>query len=77
MQEITCNHCINYGAVIEKKTYSELRQTFKMERFAQRIIPECRCAMRKFSRQEREGIVESGYFDKHFVKNTRERGPTG
>ena len=35
-----------------------------MERSAQRIMPECRCAMRKFSRQGREGFVESGYFDK-------------
>ena len=37
-----------------------------MERFAKRLMPECRCADRHFSGQE-EGFVELRHFDKHFV----------
>ena len=35
----------------DRETYSEHCQTFKMERFAKRIMPECRCATRLFSGQ--------------------------
>ena len=48
-------------------------QTFKMERFAKRIMNECRCATRNFSGHW--SFVELGHFDKHFVKNTRKKGP--
>ena len=49
---------------------------FKMERFAKRKMPECRCATRKFSGQGGM-FVEQRHFDEDFVKNTRKRGPTG
>ena len=49
--------------------HSEHCQTFKMEPFAKRIMPECRCATSSFSGQE-EGFLELGHFNKHFVKNT-------
>ena len=46
-------------------------QTFKMERFAKRIITECWCATRNYSGQG--GFVELKHFDKDFVKNTTEK----
>ena len=43
-----------YGRVlIEHSEYSEHYQTFKMERFAKRIVSECRRATRTFSGQGR------------------------
>ena len=45
-------HCTNYWEVIEIDTYSGDGQTFKMARFAKRIMPDCRCATRNFSGQE-------------------------
>ena len=42
-----------YRAVIEAESYSEHCQSFKMERFAKRIMPECSGAARKFSGQEK------------------------
>ena len=45
-------HCTNYWEVIEIDTYSGDGQTFKMTRFAKRIMPDCRCATRNFSGQE-------------------------
>ena len=39
--------------------------------FAKRIMPECRCIVRIF--QDREGIMELGLFNKHFVKNARKK----
>ena len=47
-----------------------------MERFAKRIMSECSCATRSFSR---EGWMNCGIkaFDKDFVKNTAKRVPTG
>ena len=47
-----------------------------MERFSKRIMRECSCATRSFSR---EGRMNCGVkvFDKDFVKNTGKRGPTG
>ena len=55
--------------------YSEHCQTFKLDHFAKRTMPGCRCATRNTSLQGGWGFVEPGYFDKHFVKNTRKRGP--
>ena len=57
--------------MIETGTYSEHCQTFKMKRFAKRIMPECRHTKRNF--QGRGGFVELEHFDKHFVKNTRKK----
>ena len=37
--------CVN----MLQNTYSEHRQTFKMEHFPKGIMPECRCATRNFS----------------------------
>ena len=72
------NSCLTqYIAVIGKMMYSEHCQTFKMEFFAKRIMPECRCGTRKFSRQGRRAFVGPEYFDKHFLKNMRKRGPVG
>ena len=45
-----------------------LSKYFKMDGFAQRIVPECRRAARSF--HCRGGFVELGHFDKNFVKNT-------
>ena len=44
-------------------------QICKIKRFAKRIMPECRWATRNFS-GHKEGFVEIGHFDKHFIKNT-------
>ena len=57
--------------------YLEHCQTFKMERFAKKIMPEYRWATRNFSGQGKWGFVKLGHIDKHFVKNTRKRGPGG
>ena len=51
MQYIALDLCTNYWSVIEKETYSEPCQTFKMECFPKRIILECRCATRNSSMQ--------------------------
>ena len=40
--------------------YSEHCQTFKMERFTKRIMPECRCATRHFSGQGERGLWNQG-----------------
>ena len=37
-----------------------------MDRFEKQEMPECKCATRIL--QDREGFVELGHFDKHFVK---------
>ena len=47
------NHCTNYWVVIETEAYLGHCQTFKMERFAKRIMPECSRATRNFSGQGR------------------------
>ena len=52
LQYIASGHCTNYWAGIETDMHSEHCETFKMERFAKRIIPECRCATTNFSGQE-------------------------
>ena len=39
----------------DRETYPEHCQTFKMERFAKRIMPECRCATKNFSGQRGGG----------------------
>ena len=36
---------------LSRQTYSEHFQIFKFERFAKRIMPECRCTTRNFSGQ--------------------------
>ena len=68
-----CWICRNSELITEQlstHTYSDHCQTFKIERFAKRIMPECRCAARNF--QVRKGrFVELGHIDKEFVKNTR------
>ena len=46
-------------------------QTFRIERFAKRIMPECKFAPRNISGQ---GIVERGYFKKYFAQNRRITG---
>ena len=46
-------------------------QTFTIERFAKRIMPECKFAPRNISGQ---GIVERGYFKKYFPQNRRITG---
>ena len=51
-----------------------------MECFAKRIMRNWRYATRIFSgqrRRGREGGGGGGHFDKHFLKNTRKRGPAG
>ena len=53
---------------METEAHLEHCQTFKMERFAKKTVPECRCATRTF--QGRGGFVELGHFNKHFVKTT-------
>ena len=71
-------HCTIYWTATEIEMHIEHRKTFKMEHFAKRIMPKCRCANRNFSEQgEGWEFVELGHFDKHFVKNTRWRGPAG
>ena len=55
--------------------YSEHCQTIKMEPFAKRIMPECRCATTNFSGHVR--FVEAGHFNKLLVKSTRKRGHAG
>ena len=52
-------------------------QEFKMERFAKKIIPDCRCATRKFQCRGGGMLVELEHFEKHFIKNTRKRGTAG
>ena len=42
-----------------------------MDRFEKQEMPECKCATRIL--QDREGFVELGHFDKHFVKNSRNK----
>ena len=74
MQYIAQGHCTNCWAVIEIDTYSEHCQTFKMERFAERIIPKCTCTTRYVSGQKGEGFVALGDFDNHFVKTPRKWG---
>ena len=56
-------------------SYSEHCQTFKMECFTKRRMPECRCVIRNFPGLGEAGFVELGLFDKYFVKNARARGP--
>ena len=48
---------------LSRQTYSEHCQTFKIERFAKRIIPGCRFAAINLSRQGGRGVVELGYFN--------------
>ena len=57
-------------------TYSEHCHTFKIEHFAERIMPKCTCTTRNVSGQKGGGFVELGGFDKHFGKTTRKRGST-
>ena len=38
---------------------------------------ECRCAARYFSGEGEGRFAELGDFNKHFVKNTRKKGPAG
>ena len=48
---------------LSRQTYSEHCQTFKMERFAEKIMPECRCATRNVSGPwgAGDGGVERGF----------------
>ena len=50
---------------------SELSQTFKMQQFSKRIMPECRRATNSF--QGWGGFVELGHFDKHLTESARKR----
>ena len=62
---------------LSRQTYSEQCQTIMMERLQKKKkkMPECRCASKHFSGQWSGGFVELWHFGKHFVKNTRKRGP--
>ena len=54
------------------ETYPEHCQTYKMERFVERIMNECKCATRNFSWQGGHGGgVKLGHFNKNFVKNKK------
>ena len=70
------SHCTIHWVVIETETYSEHCQTFTMECFAKRTMPELKCTTRNFLGHWGK-IVYLEHFDKHFVKNTRKRGPKG
>ena len=59
------------------ETYPEHCQTYKMERFVERIMNECRCATRNFSWQGGRGRGETRTLYKNFVKNTRKKGLKG
>ena len=61
MQYIVEGYCTNYWIVIDTKVYPEHCQTFKMERFAKTIIPECRCAPGIFKGRKGEGVC--GHFE--------------
>ena len=52
---------------METETYSEHYQTFKMQRFAKRIMTECRSATEIFRAREMGMFVELGHFDKDFL----------
>ena len=77
MQCIAWGYCTNYWAITKTGIYSEHCQTFKRQPFVKRIMNECRCAARYFSGQGEGGFAELGDFNKHFVKNTRKKGPAG
>ena len=59
---------VQFVEQLPRQTYLEHCKTFEMKRFAKRIT----CNQKYF---RAGGIVELGHFDKHFVKNTRKRGP--
>ena len=61
---------------LSRQMYSKHCQTFKMVSFAKRTMHECRCATRNISGQVNGESVELWYFNKHFVKNTRNRSRT-
>ena len=50
-------------------------QKFKIESIWKRIMSECMYPIKNF--QGRGCFVELGHFNKHFVKNTRKKDPTG
>ena len=59
---------------LSRQAYSGHCQTFKIERFAKRIMPECTCVgTQPEIFQSRGSFMELGHFDKHFVKNTRKK----
>ena len=54
-----------------REVYSKDCKTFKMEHFAKRIVPECRCTTRRFQGKVRfHGTWD---FIKYFVKNTSKK----
>ena len=77
MQHITQGVFTNYWAVAEKETYSEYCQTFKMERFAKTIMPECRCATRNFSGQGAGGLWNWGTSIKILSKTSEKEASQG
>ena len=58
----------------DRETYPKCYQAFKMDSFAKRIMPQCRCATRTFQGKGSGIFAELEHFDKDFVKNTRKRG---
>ena len=70
MQYIASVHCTNYWAVIKTDVFRHC-QTFKMEHFAKRIMPEWRHASRNCSGQG--GSVKLRHFDKHFIKTQEKK----
>ena len=53
MQYTASGRWTNYLTIIETEAYSKHCQTFKIERFSNRIMPECRHATRNISGQWR------------------------
>ena len=56
--------------------YSEHCQTFKMECFSKKNNAWGQMCNQKLFRTGGGRFVKLGHFDKHFIKNTRKRGPT-
>ena len=80
-QNSECVWCIIWHKVTVKVTEQLSRhcQTYKMKRFAKRIMVECGCSTKRFSGETGAGrsFVKLGHFDKDFVKDTRKRSLAG
>ena len=85
---MSTQHRVTIQITEQLSRYRRIQNTIKhlIRRVLQRTMPGYRYATRNISEQvgqvegERErggGGVELRNFDKHFVKNTRKRGPTG
>ena len=61
---------------LSRQRYSEHCQTFKMECFSKKNNAWGQMCNQKLFRTGGGRFVKLGHFDKHFIKNTRKRGPT-